>query len=628
MKHDPRKPPRSFWLWLKRHKLIGGGCLLFSFLFLASLLVPFASPYSLDVVNAEAANLPAKMMEVGQGAFDGTGLVKGVLFDPATGNPAFAEGEENYPSFAILGAKNNYERTSDELSETVKAYGRGGALRLSLLRYGQEGAIRSPSFTFDAQDDYALDIEFDASASSSLGHSPSYALFLRADFHEDNTYDSVIPLSLYSRSYESLSLTSELMKTAVRNSPSYQTAGKSRFSAYPELRLQAVEEGDLPSLYIRSFHWTSHLEPARFDRFVSFDDATRMLASFSAWSVRGEAEKGIYQSRLSYGDFRFDYYGRAFGYRDSGFVERVLSEKEIDDFRQRGYLRYDWQRKNSTDGASFALLDEEHCPLRSFKEERYDGVTSSLVGLVSPYRYQYYKGYLPTCAPPAYFFGTNGEGKDFAKLLFAGLASSYAFAFALTAFGLLGAYFLGLVWSYHEESKPARRRFYFLLSSGFYALTFSLLVYSSRSLFGLFLLSGGVLVWGLSAILLCAHLIKKGGGAKLWRRSEPILPPRFDSLAAPGLLLFPAALLMEGVGAALCPPLLTALDYPSLASGFVEAGAVLLLNSLPLALSLTLLFDTLLSLALLFSGLYRLFFARSDAADLPFEEIPKLHPGN
>jgi hypothetical protein len=550
MGHLSTKTPRSFFslirLFLKKNGFLIAGILLFLPLGALAIGVPLGDANPIGGTNPEAAYLPPKLWDSSKGFWDGTGEVKGALLDPASLLPARnpSTGDFDYSPEAVLGSVRSYEKKVNELTPEVKAYGQGGAVTLRNGGGGQEGGIHPSAHLFDSLEERTYSLSFDQSASQGIGGSPEWRLLLKADFSGTGVCSDAIPLTSFSKNYETLTLDSTTLFTLLHSSMAFLSSGKTSFMAYPEIQLSSGMESQV--LYVSSF--IDSLDPLS-----SWEDATKMLAGAQAWVAEGNAQEGLYGSTLVYGDFRYDYYRGAFGTEEDGFKEAVFSESEVEDFLARGYLRYTWQRKTTNEIPSFEILDDVHCPLREVKKEILDNGHSSLLGLKSPYRYHYYRGWIGKCEPPRFAFGTDRTGTDFAKSVFLGLGFSLSFVLATLLLCGFGCFFLGLISVYFEGSANLKLRNAFEITSALlWGSTAALLLYRSRSWEGvvsfIFLLS----LW-LSLFFFFHPRVHRRKipqaldpeGKEMPFRFFDLFPNQDGSFYPWGVFLFPGSLLFE-----------------------------------------------------------------------------------
>jgi ABC-type microcin C transport system permease subunit YejE len=549
---------------------------------LSIVLVPVFDRNNIEDVNEETRYLPPKWFEGTSGFLDGTGEAKDVLIDPSTGLPAPKGNPLNYQPFAIKGPIQTHSVLTHSLSDSVKDYGRGGSVTLTPSEGKTKAAMHSVPIHLEGDKSYALSITLDQAASSGIGHSPGWSLVLKADFDGDKLLTDEVPLLSLSRDYSTATLSPDSFYLAL--SP-YLSSPNLSFEAYPEIRLESGTLSESSTLYVQSFSFEEVSgSTSQAIEGASWSDSSRMLGSSNPWVGEEGSSLGIYGSSLCYGEFRYDYYAGAFGYEESGFRRTEFPESEIEDFIARGWMRYSWQRKNSEEITSFAILDPVHCPLRSVTQEVYDPSSSSpssLVGLKSPYRYQFYRGVIQSCAPQKYAFGTNGNGQDFAKIVCLGFLISLGFGVLVAAVSFL----VGSEWAVLSKrywalfSEPKEQFWGFVFESSLVLVVFLLLTRVSsalpRFLGFAFLLGSGVVAYPQE---IKRHHEEKEG-LILPSRSLPSLGFRklfalANRSSAPlALFLIPFSLFIEAFVSSLYPPF-APLEHPqSLGSVFAEASS-------------------------------------------------------
>lgn len=547
---------------------------------LSIVLVPVFDQNNIEDVNEETRYLPPKWFEGTSGFLDGTGEAKDVLIDPSTGLPAAKGNPLNYQPFAIKGPIQTHSVLTHSLSDSVKDYGRGGSVTLTPSEGKTKAAMHSVPIHLEGDKSYALSITLDQAASSGIGHSPGWSLVLKADFDGDKLLTDEVPLLSLSRDYSTATLSPDSFYLAL--SP-YLSSPNLSFEAYPEIRLESGTLSESSTLYVQSFSFEEVSgSTSQAIEGASWSDSSRMLGSSNPWVGEEGSSLGIYGSSLCYGEFRYDYYAGAFGYEESGFRRTEFPEREIEDFIARGWMRYSWQRKSSEEITSFVILDPVHCPLRSVTQEVYDPSSSSspssLMGLKSPYRYQFYRGWIGSCAPQKYAFGTNGEGQDFAKLFFSGFTYSLGFDVFLTFFFLLGIFLLGLMDGYFESEVFRKRMRIAEGVTGFSWLILLVLIsYGIRGIAGLLigLLSLGAWLGALLARSLLRRFRKKRGNPmdssghfRGFFEMEAILSREWEQAVFSGVFLFPITLFSEAFLFGIAPSLDSSEGAISLGSVF------------------------------------------------------------
>lgn len=478
-----KKPTPGFWLIF-----IGVSFIIYLLVFAIS--SQFPHPFDEEIPRDEFAFLPPKVFSEAGGFLDGVGWAEDVLLDPKTKlpSPDFQKSSRHYETSAIRSPIETHSVFVDELTPLVKAYGSGGDVSLGIMMGEMRSSLYSPSFRFESDLIDSLQLRIGELGSDS----PAWSLHLKVDVQGDKSFSLDIPLLPYSRRDGDFTLDKSLITASLSAASSLFRSGKSSFLAKFEIAIRDQKSPSSP-FFISSFNveTSARVEPSDLDP-VNWTDASRML-SLGDWTVSDGAILGIRGSRLLCGCFSYDYYAGLFGLEDSGFQKTVFSRQEIDDFIAKGWMQYTWQDDlSSSNVGAFAILDTLHCPIREAIQEiheRNDSLLSSgLSGWGSPYRYFFYQGYLPDCTPPRYFFGTDGEGRNYQKRLSRGLLISLSLALSIGLISsLFGAYvirfFRGIPHPvetpFSEEFFPFWGLFLFLfwISSAFMAMTFVVRLY-------------------------------------------------------------------------------------------------------------------------------------------------------
>ena len=152
--------------------------------------------------------------------------------------------------------------------------------------------------------------------------------------------------------------------------------------------------------------------------YVGFDDANAMVrldrqvngvANTNYWTCNGT--KGVYDSTLVLCNFTYDTYEAAFG-----LTSKVISQNDMVNYINNGYCTYDF----TIGPESFVLLDEANCPITSVDSQYFDERLMIYTMNVTGYNYRFlgYSSY------PIYILGTDNQGQDLLKQIFAGLRTS------------------------------------------------------------------------------------------------------------------------------------------------------------------------------------------------------------
>lgn len=417
-----------------------------------AIIVPMADRNNIINDVKSSQYLPPKWFDVNANGFmDGTGYVSDVTLDPDTKLPAASLDEDgvkttsfSYFPKAVLGSITTRVSYVDALTPMIKAYGRGGSVSFTNNDLTTTGVIASPSFTYDMSDDLSLTAVFNGEGMAKLNSKlPLYTPYLLADLDGTSKYTTAIPLASATSEYSNLLLHG--VTGIISADASYVASKKpATFKALFAFALNNAQDSqEIPSLLIKSVTATaSKMDVAS----VSFADATQMLSSSSPYSSFSNGKTSVYQSENLLGSFRYDYYEGAFGEDEFKFDKDLIQK-----FIAKGWMTYtfnDHLLNGTYPAGEFALTEagETYCPIRSVSTEFYskykDQVTLNVTGVRSRYRYDYYQGWIPSCAYQKYVFGTNDQGFDFFKVIFSGLLTSLELGFLSAVINII----VGLIW--------------------------------------------------------------------------------------------------------------------------------------------------------------------------------------
>lgn len=363
--------------FVKNRSSVVAGCILFVLIAMA-IIVPVANKNDIDNPVAAARYLPPKWFDGDTGGFmDGTGYVENAILDPSTNN---LPSDSYYKSYAVIGDIESTQSYSDTWDESVRNYGKNGAIRLGNgssenevgIFESEESGLLSPvvqlaltdsSVSYEVTfypnsyaDNHVEGTEiasyigwvFEASADT-----PSETEVLAEESTDTPSEDTpeeggeeipeepteeltIIPLM------DPLTLTDETTSMEVENvvgilqeggyldGASEQVSG--RFAIVYDAPVDAAASAN--SLYIQSVQargTTSSVGAA------SFSNATQAYASLNAggYSRLNEiSSTGIYHSEVTYGAFRYDYYEAAFG----DVAGQEFTKNDIDTYVSHGWI--------------------------------------------------------------------------------------------------------------------------------------------------------------------------------------------------------------------------------------------------------------------------------------------------
>lgn len=419
-----------------------------------SIVVPLADKNIIDKPLGAAKYLPPKWFDADLNGFlDGTGTVSNAVLDPDTG---LLPSDSDYKDYAVIGDIHATSSYSDILSDAVLNYGKGGCMSIQNTSEsvagvfsGSDQGIASASVSIDLSETghyFNVSIDKEQSSVASGTTLRGYAAFWLNE-------ETIIPLcdtfEVSSASelndIEVSDVSSKIASYASSNhieidDPSEVSGKYCLIVAAPEDEASAVNVLAVSKI-------ACDYSKASFkDGISALKD--RSKGRSSAYSNYGESKIGILHAEVLYGSFRYDYYEGVFG----DIEGQKFSENDINNYIAKGWIDYEWGGVDGGGPKYFALTEEgeKYCPLRKVDHENIipnyldEGVgdTREVVGTLSKYRDCYAKGEIGSCAIPKYIFGTDGNGKDFFKVVFSGLLMSLGLGLFASIINIV----IGLIW--------------------------------------------------------------------------------------------------------------------------------------------------------------------------------------
>ncbi len=462
--------------FLKNKSSVVASVILFTLIAMA-VIVPLANQNNIDrPAELVMHYLPPKWFDVNDAHFmDGTRYVTEEALDPATGTIG---SESIYRANAIVGEIKKTSTFTDDTNDSVLTYGKGGDISIQAVELNATAGIMSMPYLVDFSNKLSYTVTFDVEEMQAKNTTaPSYFIGYVFDY---NDHEHIVPLAHSPEGEYVEKLEVEDATSAFRSSEFYkgleadeQDALEASFQPRFMIGMDAWDEFGSETLTLNLLYVTNvssaleNEDPDYADKVkvMAFSDATKAYATTDPESVDANKNPigyraygnysglGLHNSEVIFGSFIYDCYEGAFG-----IAERQFSSGDIEGYVKKGYITVD---QNAIDALPTALtaqpipegfsgvqlteLGEKFCPLRKITsytkpKGRYSGVT--LIGDCSYYRYYYDVGMISTCDMPRYFFGTNAQGKDFFKLIFAGLLSSLGIGLMSAAINI----FVGLIW--------------------------------------------------------------------------------------------------------------------------------------------------------------------------------------
>lgn len=451
----------------KNKSSVVGGIIL-GILILMSIIVPIVITDDIDNVKSSERFLAPKLFEAGTGFWDGTRKREHVVYDRDNEVPTTSD---KYTDEAVR--RSLVSLTVDEeptLIDTANVYGKGGLIVVATDSKvdGNDIYMTSKDVSFNAKDDYRLDVVFSDEEDFAEGKLGVYRVYLK-----DKVSGDEIVLRDFGQDYSKLSVNiSELL--------SQKGIDKLNASIVFDVK---VSTSEIRYILIESVALTARegVSNAEDLASVSFDDATEMInlsdiADMGYWACTGR--KGIHNSEILYCDYVIDTYMLVYG--DADLV--TYSATELKNWVENGWCEYDYK----VGPESFVRLADE-CPIDVVESQELLKITkklSSIQGRGWNYRKLGYH------EMPKHLFGTDASGIDLFKRAFAGLRTSLIMGLIVAAV----TFAFGLVWGaisgyYGGNVDIAMERFCEILGGVPWIVVMTLCILHLGNNFGTFVLA-------------------------------------------------------------------------------------------------------------------------------------------
>lgn len=451
----------------KNKSSVVGGIIL-GILILMSIIVPIVITDDIDNVKSSERFLAPKLFEAGTGFWDGTRKREHVVYDRDNEVPTTSD---KYTNEAVR--RSLVSLTVDEeptLIDTANVYGKGGLIVVATDSKvdGNDIYMTSKDVSFNAKDDYRLDVVFSDEEDFAEGKLGVYRVYLK-----DKVSGDEIVLRDFGQDYSKLSVNiSELL--------SQKRIDKLNASIVFDVK---VSTSEIRYILIESVALTARegVSNAEDLASVSFDDATEMInlsdiADMGYWACTGR--KGIHNSEILYCDYVIDTYMLVYG--DADLV--TYSATELKTWVENGWCEYDYKAGPE----SFVRLADE-CPIDVVESQELLKITkklSSIQGRGWNYRKLGYH------EMPKHLFGTDASGIDLFKRAFAGLRTSLIMGLIVAAV----TFAFGLVWGaisgyYGGNVDIAMERFCEILGGVPWIVVMTLCILHLGNNFGTFVLA-------------------------------------------------------------------------------------------------------------------------------------------
>lgn len=402
------------------------GAIILGLLILLSIFVPVLSNNNIKTINTDERFLAPKLFKTGTGFWDGTTKYTGIVYDTVNEVPA------DYVKDAVYKITNTYV----EKTNAANPYGVGGYVIFETTdtkEVGKEFFLSSYSTHFTSSGNYVFTTLLGEKNGALNGELAEYALYLTYTDSVTNQKQEIV-LKDWSKEYGEIHVN---ISDALKEAGLETVTGTLTFKIKKDSDLKKKNYILIQNAYFDASETVENYEYIKQD--LSFSDATKMVLETKKinnekeentrfWSCDGR--KGVFESEITYCDFIYDTYAKAYG------KEVVTYTKtELEEMINKGWCTYDPE----IGPESFQVLDEDNCPIDSVTSQQLNSVTGKLL-TVQAISYKYHKmGYSKM---PSFLFGTDEYGHDMFKKAFSGLRTSLVLGICTTAFCFL----FGLCW--------------------------------------------------------------------------------------------------------------------------------------------------------------------------------------
>jgi oligopeptide transport system permease protein len=435
----------------KNKSSVVGGVIL-GLLVVLAFILPSTISYDVKTPHPDETMLPPKLFNAGTGWWDGTKKYSGLVYDPVNETPA------GFEKRAVISISTTKE--GDNYTDAVNAYAYGGYVRLWASASNTAALDLNPEF-YSYYTSYYVDT-YDYEVKFTIGELPSDSFTAQGDYAVFFKYlasdgsNKYVTLKDYSKDTGSFSVN---LKEALNKAGVTDTAFSKAVRPVIAFSLKPSSVVS-PSVLIQNMTVTkSQSGKVIADEDLaglSFTDANKALmikptlddgsANKYYWTVIN-GQDTLYHANILYCDFVYDPYEVLYGEKPNFEFGLSLIQSFID----KGYLSLDINtyvaKSNPTADdlaalkASFKILDDLHCPIRSVdsvEKVKVPGIDPivNVMGTVSLYRKNGYT------SMPIHLMGTNKSGKDMVKLTFDGLKTSLLLGIITSTI----CFIFGLVW--------------------------------------------------------------------------------------------------------------------------------------------------------------------------------------
>jgi ABC-type dipeptide/oligopeptide/nickel transport system permease subunit len=406
------------------------------FLVALSILVPIVNTNDIDSSNSDLRFLPPRwagfeVVGIANGTIRYQDIIVDSITDPESPRPV------GYDLSAVVGGSDSLDIREDKIN-AASPYAVGGMVALRPDKTTEDGGIVSPNIFMSRFSDFQLALDLPLEENMQHDAIPEYQLQLDVRYASSGTEFTTINLTDFNSDFGLIEI-ENLMGVINDNQPvGFDETVIGSYQVRFRIVVKTVTDGAYPILYIQSFNSSDMNNPNNLQTVAAnFTSGNELVLRdltidrLNAWGFSGSATKTVYQAVIQRASFVYNPYLAVFGDKT-----RIMGETELIDYINRGLIRYDF----NVGIQSFEILDDAS-PIRSISSQRIitgpGGVSAKeVVAVVSMYRFFGFDSI------PYYLFGTNHQGVDYFKVVFAGLSTSLLLGLA----GMLINVSFGMVW--------------------------------------------------------------------------------------------------------------------------------------------------------------------------------------
>lgn len=424
--------------FIKSKPAVVGGAIV-GILVLAAIIVPLCTPdegvYNTDPFSGGGtmleSNLTPKLFPAGTGFWDGTLKRTHVVYDNENEKPA------GYNEGCYFGIK-TYEEVVDATSE----FGTGGYVNIYATNLDQDANFYSQNYEYNLDGTVNYTLSFDIADIEK----PSYTYYgYRVSLYDGtNHYYLVGDENSYVRDEGRQNI--DIYSTLIENGYSFDEPLTARIYFDVEDRPDSTGFMNLRSVSLTTNEADAEKKSLFED--MSFKDGNevmlRQASELNFWTGDfGKIANGV---NITYCDFTYDQYEDVYGERGATY-----SSREINVFVAQGLIETNFEdtgTEATTDpeilAKRFVVNQESDCPIIQVVAQigdatssgggRYDGYSLNVKVLN-------YKA-LGYDSMPSFIFGTNGQSRDYFKLICTGMRFSFLLAIGVSAVNIA----IGLCW--------------------------------------------------------------------------------------------------------------------------------------------------------------------------------------